>query len=189
VILFLNGLNHVAVLVIVANIISKFVLYLVSGKIAESIGHDKILELKGIFMVKKPLGIAFTVASLSLIGLPLFFGFFVKINTLLALFKAGNMWIPALILIAALIEGAYVIRLLVTMWQGGEEGEKPEMVEKPDLSLKVGFVTCAISIILGLMLLVTGIYPDLVIDQSVKAGNTLNVNNDVQVFTMEGGLK
>jgi formate hydrogenlyase subunit 3/multisubunit Na+/H+ antiporter MnhD subunit len=189
VILFLQGLHHVAVLVIVANIISKFVLYLVSGKIAASIGHDKIADLKGIFMNKKALGIAFTITSLSLIGLPLFFGFFVKINILIALFQSSNMWIPALVLIAALIESAYVIRLLVTMWQVGEEGEKPETIEKPTFSLKVGFVTCAISIILGLMFLVSVVYPDLVINQSVKAGNVLNVNDEVQVFTMEGGLE
>jgi multicomponent Na+:H+ antiporter subunit D len=189
VILFLNGLNHAAVLVIIANIVSKFVLYLVSGKIVESIGHDRIKDLKGIFMNKKPLGIAFSVAALSLIGLPLFFGFFVKINALIALFHSGNMWIPAVVLIAALIEGAYVIRMLVTLWQVGEEGEKPETVEKPNFSLSVGLFTCAVSMIIGLMLLVSGFYPDLVINQSVEAGNALSINEEVQVFTMEGGLE
>ncbi|HPJ01898.1 MAG TPA: proton-conducting transporter membrane subunit [Candidatus Limiplasma sp.] len=123
VLLFLYGLTVPAVLVLVNNVVSKFVLFTVAGRLAHALETDDIGELKGVF-VKVPLvGVGFTVAVMSLIGLPLFFGFVAKINALVGLFNAGNVWLPLIILVMAVVEGAYFVRILTTLWNTGEEGE------------------------------------------------------------------
>ena len=58
---------------------------------------------------------AFTVAALSAIGLPLFFGFVVKMAMLQGLFMNGYLF-PAVILITSVVEGVYFIKLLTKLW-------------------------------------------------------------------------
>jgi len=104
--LFINGLVGVAALVVVGNMLAKFVLFLLAGTMSDSLGNQSlelrqvgepeiektldILKLKGIFKKNPINGIAFSIASLSLVGLPLFFGFFVKMNVLYHLMQSEN---------------------------------------------------------------------------------------------------
>ena len=123
VLLFLYGLTVPAVLVLVNNVVSKFVLFTVAGRLAHELETDDVGELKGVFVRVPLVGVGFTVAVMSLIGLPLFFGFVAKINALVGLFDAGNVWLPLIILVMAVVEGAYFVRILTTLWNTGEEGE------------------------------------------------------------------
>ncbi|MEX1377707.1 MAG: proton-conducting transporter membrane subunit [Eubacteriales bacterium] len=137
--LFLQGLQSAALLVLVNNIVSKLVLFTLSAKIAEDNVTDNLDELKGIFVKNKLLGFAFSVAAMSLIGLPFFFGFVAKANAVLALFAMDNIWLPMVILLVAVVEGAYVVRMLTTLWNTGEEGElaKAENVKQYKMTNKV----------------------------------------------------
>ena len=121
--LFLNHLMLPAVLVLVSNVVSKLVLFTIAGQLADACGTDEPASLRGVFSRYPLLGIGFTFASLSLIGLPLFFGFSAKLNALTALFDRGNLVLPAIILLMAVVEGTYYIRMLNSLWHTGQEGE------------------------------------------------------------------
>jgi len=123
VVLFVYGLILPAVLVLANNVISKLVLFTISAKMAEDTGSDKISDLKGIFSQYKCLGIGFTIPAMSMVGLPLFFGFIAKANVLIALMQGGNIWLPIVLLLVAVVEGAYFIRILTSLWNAGEEGK------------------------------------------------------------------
>ena len=150
--LFLQGLQAAAVLVLINNIVSKLVLFTLSAKIAEDNETDALEELKGIFVKNKVLGFAFSVAAMSLIGLPFFFGFVAKANALVALFAIDNIWLPMIILLAAVVEGAYVVRMLTTLWNTGDEGElasaesakQYKMTNKVRLTIILAIVAVAI---------------------------------------------
>ena len=124
-----------------------------------SLGSDDVEELKGVF-VKAPLvGVGFTVAAMSLIGLPLFFGFVGKINALVGLFDAGNVWLPIVILVMAVVEGAYFVRILTTLWNTGEEGEvsSKDTLKVFDMS---GFkLIGVVSVLVAVVLVALGILP------------------------------
>ena len=157
--LFINGLKTPALLVLINNVVSKLVLFTIAGKIAKDTETDNIYELKGIFSKYVMLGIGFTISALSLIGLPLFFGFVAKINALVALFNADNLWLPIIILLVAIVEGAYIIRMLTNLWNSGEEGEYPAKDKINDFKIngcaKFGIIT----VIIGLALIAAGILP------------------------------
>jgi len=157
--LFLHGLTNAAVLVIINNVVSKLVLFTISAKIADDNGTDKLSELKGIFVKNKLLGFGFSVAAMSLIGLPLFFGFVAKVNALTALFAIDNIWLPLVILLVSVVEGAYVVRILTTLWNTGDEGElaKANDAKTYKLTNKVRLVI--IIMIVAIVIIAGGIIP------------------------------
>ncbi len=152
VLLFLNSLYSAGFLVLVNNVVSKLVMFTIAGKMAKELGTDEVASLKGVFTKYILLGIGFTVAAMSLIGLPLFFGFIAKINALVILFEIGNFWLPAVILIMAVVEGAYYVRILTSLWNTGEEGElatKDKLAEfKLDGCIKVGITVGIIALVI-----------------------------------------
>ena len=150
--LFLYGLKAAAVMVIANNVVSKLVMFTIAGKLANDLGTDEVEGLSGIFTKYVMLGIGFTAAAMSIAGLPLFFGFIAKINALVALFDAGNIWLPIVILVMAVVEGAYFVRILTKLWNPGAEGElsAKEKLEsfKLDGCAKVGITVAVIALII-----------------------------------------
>lgn len=186
VLLFVYGLTSAAVLVVLSNVVVKFVMFVLAAHIAEG-GTDELSELKGLFR-KNPLnGLAFTIAGLSLIGLPMFFGFPVKMNVLMGLFKADLWWIPIVILTATLVEGAYIIRMLVGLWNSGDEGEysSEDLVTKAVYPIRQ--YVCMITLLVSLCLVVLGLMPSQAIEGAVNAGNDLEYNVTVETITEKGG--
>lgn len=122
IVVFAFGFTEYALLFVGLNAVSKVVLFLVFNTMIGQIGNDEVSSFYGIFRKHNVLGFAMTVIILSLLGLPLFVGFTVKVNILLSLFDAGNWLFPAIILISSVIEGVYFIKLLVALWhQEGTE--------------------------------------------------------------------
>ena len=167
--LFLNGLTVAALLVLINNVVSKLVLFTLSAKIADEAGSDKISELKGIFSKYRLLGLGFTVAAMSLIGLPLFFGFVAKANALVSLFESGNLWLPAIILVVSVIEGIYIIRILTTLWNSGKEGEVPSADAQKEYKLNGYVKVSIIALIVGAAIIATGILPILNIKEFLSS--------------------
>ncbi len=165
VLLFLYGLTVPAVLVLLGNVVSKLVLFTVAAKFAKDLKTDTVEELKGVF-VKAPLtGIGFTVAAMSLIGLPLFYGFVAKINALVGLFDAGNVWLPIVILAMAVVEGAYFVRILTTLWNAGEEGEVSSETNLKAYDMSGFKLVGIVSIVIAIVLVALGVLPILNIKQ------------------------
>ncbi len=118
--LFLNGLTIWAVYLIIANAISKFILFSITTHLSKD--HDDDFDhLSGVFKDQKVIGLSYTIATLSMIGLPLFVGFFIKVNYLIQLTSLNQYLIIIVILISAVIEGIYFIRLLVKLWFADEK--------------------------------------------------------------------
>ncbi len=157
VLLFLHHLNLAAVLVLISNVVSKLVLFTISAQLAEACGSDETDKLRGVFFRYPLLGFGFTVSALSLIGIPLFFGFTAKLNALTALFEQSGWILPAVILLMAVVEGIYFVRILSGLWHAGQEGEisaKDKLTDFPPVRQAVTGVTATV---IALLLVAAGI--------------------------------
>jgi multicomponent Na+:H+ antiporter subunit D len=161
-------------------------MFMIAAHIAEG-GTDEISKLGGIFRYNPLNGLAFSVAGLSLMGLPMFFGFAVKMNVLQNLFKADHMVLPAIILLASLVEGAYIIKMLVTLWNPGKEGEYSTNELVTDVVYPIKQVVCLATLLISLCLVVLGFVPDQVINGANLAGSDLKGNQSIYNITLEGG--
>lgn len=154
-ILLASGLAFPALLILLNNAISKMVMFSVTDEI--SFKDAPYEALKGTFNTHRVLGLGFTIASFSLIGLPLFLGFYAKLNTLIGLFEV-NMLLPAIILTITVIEGAYLIKLNIALWHPGVEGESVYVLEPKTVSTNKGMV--AVVALLAIVIVFTGLRPD-----------------------------
>ncbi|MFH1692921.1 MAG: proton-conducting transporter membrane subunit [Bacillota bacterium] len=143
ILLFVNGIIIWAVYLVIANALSKLVLYLVINRAAKETKDDDVEVLQGLFTKNILVGIAFTVAALSVLGLPLFVGFVVKMNYLTQLAVANQLVVVGLILVASVVEGIYFVKLLIKLWFSGEN----EISVKFNIPYKIVFALITIFII------------------------------------------
>ncbi|MBN2540032.1 MAG: NADH-ubiquinone oxidoreductase, partial [Bacilli bacterium] len=167
--LFVNGVVIWAVYLIVANALSKTVMFLVINKATKEVGTDETQSLRGLFVDNKLVGVAFTLVTLSVMGLPLLAGFVIKLNFLTQLAGAGLIWLIVIILVASVIEGIYFVRLIVKLWYK----EDNEINVKYNVSFKTVFV------LIALALLVFGTY-------STPLGNLDNTIDTVSEVVNNG---
>lgn len=150
VVVFMSGFVGWAVYLIIGNAAAKLVLFLVTNTATEQLGNDEVETFKGLFVNNKVVGFAFTVVTLSVIGLPVFLGFVTKMNILENMFVSGDYIWPAIILVTSVVEGIYFIRLLLNLWH--TDGEPAEV--------KFEFVLKYIVVIIAVLLIVFGVYTD-----------------------------
>lgn len=141
--LFVNGIVVWAVYLIVANALSKTVMFLVINKATKEVGSDETDQLRGLFVNNKLVGLAFTLVALSVMGLPLLAGFVIKLNFLTQLAQGSQILLIAVILIASVVEGIYFVRLIVKLWYKGEN----EVNVKYNVSFKAVFVLIALALL------------------------------------------
>ena len=139
---FFMGMPGLGLLIVGANAVTKLVLFIVVTHITEQTGTDEVNELAGIFSENKLIGVGFTVASLSVLGLPLFVGFVIKLNILVNLFNDGELLLPIVILISSIIEGVYFVKLLIKLWY--KEGE----VKPVNFDITFKYVVIVVAVIL-----------------------------------------
>jgi multicomponent Na+:H+ antiporter subunit D len=186
--LFVSGLIFPAVMQLINNVLTKAIMFTIGGRVSDTTGTDEKQELQGIFMKNQVIGVCFTVAALSLIGLPLFFGFFSKINLLLGVFSLSNFWIPVVVLLATVIEGAYFIRLLVKLWTPGEEGVVSSEEAASDYGIKFESIQLIGLVVITLSLIISGLLPGLVQNNLSPSGELLNEETPSYLFDMKGGF-
>ncbi|MBM7558436.1 complex I subunit 5 family protein [Marinitoga litoralis] len=155
--MFLIGATGGALMLVANNALAKLVMFTIAGAIFSQAGTDNIDKLKGIFSKHKLIGFGFTVAAMSLIGLPIFYGFYVKVFILTDLFKSNNLLLPALLLFSSLIEGVYFIRMLAKLWnfEGKEE-------IKTKLSLENTFAYAVLAVLVGLFIIYISYNPEFI---------------------------
>ncbi len=139
ILLFVNGFVIWAVYLIIANALSKTLMFFVINKATGELKTDDVDKLKGLFSKNLLVGITFTLATLSVMGLPLLTGFVIKINYLTELASNSQILLIAVILIASVIEGIYFVRLLVKLWFK----EENEINVTYELSFKIVFIVIA----------------------------------------------
>ncbi len=158
--LFATGFVFPAVLVIVNNAVAKMIMFASAGSLEEKYGTDDYIGLSGAFTKNTITGIAFTIAALSLTGLPLLFGFYVKLNVLASYFNQGTFFVPAIILIGTIIEGAYFIKILIKLWAPGKEGEWADS-DRAVGDKRIFNYTGTVAVLLAALLVVlSGMLPD-----------------------------
>ena len=94
------------------------------------------------------MGASFTITSLSVLGLPLFIGFVVKMNILKTLVETDNLLFVIVILLSSVVEGVYFIKLLLKLWF--EKGTVK--------TVKFNYVTKYIVVVIAIALVVFGVY-------------------------------
>jgi len=152
------------------DITAKFVLFIIAASIGKS------------FIKNKTTGIAFSIASFSLIGFPLFAGFRSKLLILKTAFLNQNYILPIILLFATIIEIAYVLRWNIKLWYP-DNILPQEKEETQKLSWNVNLIL----LIVALVIIVIGFYPDiyLKIAQNIASGLT---NYRAYVTNVLGGM-
>jgi len=146
ILLFVQGLVIWAAYLIIANALAKFVLFNVIGH-ASKTQEDELNALSGLFQKQLVVCVAATIATLSMIGLPLFVGFLIKVNYLMILSNQNQFAFIAILILSAVVVGIYYIRLLITLWF--PEKEVPQV----KYSLRVQIILAIIA--LGFLVLGT----------------------------------
>lgn len=117
----LHTLNHA---------IMKGCLFLISGSLLAKTGSTRIGDFNNSLRLKMPLTMfAFTVAALSMIGLPPTAGFFSKWYLVLAALEGGHWLLVATIVLSSLFSVVYFFRILEKVYLRGPDATAEE--EKP----------------------------------------------------------
>ncbi|QMS85952.1 complex I subunit 5 family protein [Candidatus Xianfuyuplasma coldseepsis] len=146
VLMFVYGFALIGVLFVTLNVFSKLVLFTVIAQMSAQTGSDEIADLRGVFAANKWVGAGFSAVVLSVLGLPLFAGFLVKLSILEALFAADNLLFPAIILLSSVVEGVYFIKMLVSFWYSKKEAPKLSFTK---LQVYVILVIAGILVVFG----------------------------------------
>ncbi|AIO18903.1 NADH-quinone oxidoreductase subunit N [Candidatus Izimaplasma bacterium HR1] len=146
--LFVLGFTWFGLVLAILNGFSKLVLFLIVNTVTDQTETDEVNDLRGLFTENKLVGAAFSITVLSVLGLPLFIGFIVKMNILMTLVDNGNLLFVIAILASSVVEGVYFIKILIKLWF--EKGE----VKK----VKFDNVTKYIVVVIALAIVVFGIY-------------------------------
>jgi NADH-quinone oxidoreductase subunit N len=119
---------------------------------------EKIEDYKGLFWKRPGLAIVFTLSLLSLAGIPLTAGFIAKFYVILEGMNAGLMVLVFSMIINSVIGLYYYLRVITMLFSSASERQFP------GLSF-TGNITLAI---VGISILVLGIYPGWLIDLIVR---------------------
>ncbi|MCF7926752.1 MAG: NADH-ubiquinone oxidoreductase [Candidatus Izimaplasma sp.] len=148
VLVFALGYYTWGTILIALNGFSKLILYLVVNIAVDQVKSDELSALKGLFVNNKLIGAGFSVATLSILGLPIFAGFIVKMNILVAMANTPKFFFVGVILLASLIEGIYFIKLLINFWF--EQDQAPRV--------KYSYVVIYVTLVIALLITVFGVY-------------------------------
>lgn len=94
----------------------KGALFMALGAFALNFGVRRVKDLAGLGQTMPASAMAFTVACLSLVGVPLTVGFTSKWYLVSAALERGWWWAVAALMISSLLALAYVARLLAALW-------------------------------------------------------------------------
>lgn len=116
----LGGIQGVAAALyhVMAHGLMKVLLFLTAGKVAEVRGSRDIKAFSGVGKVLPWPMIVFTLAALSMVGLPLLAGFTTKWYLFNAGLNAGLYWVPILVIVSSLLNAAYFLPIVWRVWFG-----------------------------------------------------------------------
>jgi multicomponent Na+:H+ antiporter subunit D len=125
-----------AVLHIANQAFAKITMFFVAGAIERTTGRTHVHELTGIGREMPWTMAAFTVASLSFIGVPLFAGFVTKWYLSLGALQADAWWVVVLMALSGLLNAAYWLPILYLAWFK-RPGQSPVQVREAPAALLV----------------------------------------------------
>lgn len=143
----LHVVNHAAM---------KACLFLVSGNLRLKEGHSDITRFDDTFRKKYPWSMAsFTVAAISMVGLPPLAGFFSKWYLALGTIDNENWLFLAVILISSLLNAVYFFRILekVYMKNPAEADQEPDAIEVERNEVSTSMLTPTITLAISLFVI------------------------------------
>lgn len=124
-----------AALHILNHAIMKACLFLVTGNLRLKEGHSDINRFNSSYRKKYPWTMAaFTVAAISMVGLPPLAGFFSKWYLALGTIENSNWLLLSVILISSLLNAVYFFKILEKVYLNNPENEDTEPSEDRDIS-------------------------------------------------------
>jgi len=130
-----------AVLHILNHAFMKGALFLVAANLRKNAGHSDISKLDASYRKKLPWSMAaFTLAALSMIGLPPTAGFFSKWYLALGAIDKGNWVFLGVILLSSLLNAVYFFRILEKVYLGTPSAQGAEGAPSPKSNKGEGFV-------------------------------------------------
>lgn len=166
-----NPLGFVgAVLHLINHAFMKACLFLVAGNLKSKAGHSDITLMDDSFRKKYPWTMAaFTVAALSMIGLPPLAGFFSKWYLALGSIENNSWLYLAVILMSSLLNAVYFFRILEKVYLKGLVKDKTETGLSDNLKQdEVMPSMCIPVLILAFGLIVLGIFNVVIVNQIYK---------------------
>jgi len=164
-----NALGFIgAILHILNHALMKATLFLVAGNLRLKIGHSSLYQFESVIGRKLPwTAAAFTLAALSMIGIPPTAGFFSKWYLVLAGIEESQWFFVAVILISSLLNAVYFFRVLEKMYlhvHPKEDNTEMKVVERDEVPASMLIPTLVFA---GLILLF-GLFNVAIIDWIIK---------------------
>lgn len=136
--------------------IMKITMFFCAGNVAETLHLHKISELKGVGR-RMPLTMgAFSVAALGMIGVPPLAGFVSKWHLGLGAIESGHHWVLAVLAASSLLNAAYFLPILRTVWFDQPEG--PWHEAQPRGRMETGWWLLLPPVITALLTILVGVF-------------------------------
>lgn len=158
-----------AVLHLLNHAFMKACLFLVAGNLRTKAGHSNITLMDDSFRKKYPWTMAaFTVAALSMVGLPPLAGFFSKWYLVLGTIESSRWIYLAVILISSLLNAVYFFRIIEKVYLKSpakeKQGDEVVVINRDEVVSSMLIPT----LILSIGLIVLGILNVVIVDQIYK---------------------
>ncbi|HET6498113.1 MAG TPA: monovalent cation/H+ antiporter subunit D family protein [Coriobacteriia bacterium] len=153
----LTPLSAAAAIVHITNqAFAKITMFFAAGAIQRTTGKTNVHELAGIgYQMPWTMG-AFTVASLSFVGFPLFAGFITKWYLSLGALESGEFWVLAIMIVSSMLNAAYFLPIVYLAFFKAPPGTTLRVAEARPTLLIPTLVCAAYVIALGTMAEVPG---------------------------------
>ena len=168
-----------AVILLASHSAAKLLLFFVTGYMIRRTGKSDWRDMKGLARRQPLTGVLFVIGAMTLMGIPLFAGFWGKLELLKALAGLGGTAYIGLtvILVGTVFEGVYFMKIAHNLFEEHEEISVP----KPGLS----FILPAL--ILALAVLAVGVYPRLIMPMVERITADLTGNDYIRIILSTGG--
>lgn len=114
---------------IIVHALTKSLMFICAGNLASACGHQTDThKLRGAARLNRPAAIGFTLAALSMIGIPLFPGFASKLYIAFAAYKNTALFIVVLVtlLVSMVLNALYFVPAVIAIWSKPADGVKNE---------------------------------------------------------------
>jgi multicomponent Na+:H+ antiporter subunit D len=152
----------------VHNILAKAALFLIAGIMWRSAGHYDLRRIGGLYHVRPLLALLFLVAAFSLVGVPPSSGFWGKFMLVRESFVQGHFLWGGF----ALAVGVLTLYSMVKIWIEGFWKPHPAG-ETAVVSTKAMHLDYAVVLVLVILLMLIGIYPEPLVQYATSATELL----------------
>ncbi len=160
---FSGSASQAAIYFIVAHACAKAAMFLSAGNLILSQGSGEIAQLKGIAM-REPINVlVFSIAGISLIGLPPSAGFIAKWLLLTTSIESGQWWWVIVVIAGGLLGAMYLFKIIGLAFDGSSSESGPVLSQS---KARASGVMTTVALILALITLALGFNAEFILNIS-----------------------